>query len=146
MRARSASTLLRAVMARSACRVWASVIDGTPIVSSFERIFHGRGTPVSIAQNFHVLKGTKISFYTVFGSSRSIRRMHPDAGVAGRGRLSRGSSSMKKLAAFVRITTTMSLTALLAAVFAQQAPVSQPELSEIEVLAKRVNARNRVDA
>ncbi|HWN05537.1 MAG TPA: hypothetical protein VNO53_00115, partial [Steroidobacteraceae bacterium] len=39
----------------------------------------------------------------------------------------------------------MSLAALPAAVFAQAAPVAQPEMSEIEVLAKRVNARNRVD-
>jgi outer membrane receptor for ferrienterochelin and colicins len=53
---------------------------------------------------------------------------------------------MKKLAALPRITVAMSLAALPAAVFAQAAPVAQPELSEIEVLAKRVNARNRVDA
>ena len=53
---------------------------------------------------------------------------------------------MKKLAALPRITVAMSLAALPAAVFAQAAPVAQTELSEIEVLAKRVNARNRVDA
>jgi outer membrane receptor for ferrienterochelin and colicins len=52
---------------------------------------------------------------------------------------------MKKLAAFPRITVAMSLAGLPLAVFAQTAPVAQPELSEIEVLAKRVNARNRVD-
>jgi outer membrane receptor protein involved in Fe transport len=52
---------------------------------------------------------------------------------------------MKKLAALPRITAAMSLAALPATVFAQAAPVAQPELSEIEVLAKRVNARNRVD-
>jgi outer membrane receptor for ferrienterochelin and colicins len=53
---------------------------------------------------------------------------------------------MKKLAALPRITVALGLAALPAAVFAQAAPVVQPELSEIEVLAKRVNARNRVDA
>jgi outer membrane receptor for ferrienterochelin and colicins len=52
---------------------------------------------------------------------------------------------MKKLAALPRFTVAMSLAALPAAVFAQAAPVAQPELTEIEVLAKRVNARNRVD-
>ena len=52
---------------------------------------------------------------------------------------------MKKLAVFPRITVAIGLAALPAAVFAQAEPVSQPELSEIEVLAKRVNARNRVD-
>ena len=52
---------------------------------------------------------------------------------------------MKKLAALPRITVAMSLAALPAVVLAQAAPVAQPELSEIEVLAKRVNARNRVD-
>ena len=52
---------------------------------------------------------------------------------------------MKKLAALPRITVAMSLAGLPLAVFAQTAPVAQPELSEIEVLAKRVNARNRVD-
>ena len=52
---------------------------------------------------------------------------------------------MKKLAALPRITVAMSLAALPAAVFAQAAPAAQTELSEIEVLAKRVNARNRVD-
>jgi outer membrane receptor protein involved in Fe transport len=51
---------------------------------------------------------------------------------------------MKKLAALPRFTVAMSLAALPATVFAQAAPVAQP-LSEIEVLAKRVNARNRVD-
>src|SRR5687767_1242420 len=86
MRARSASTLLRAVMAWSACRVWASVMGGVPIVSSFEQIFHGRGTRGSIEQNFHVLKGTKISFYTVSGSSCSIRRMLTRPAPAGHAR------------------------------------------------------------
>ena len=52
---------------------------------------------------------------------------------------------MKKLAALPRITVAMSLAALPAAVFAQAAPAAQTELSEIEVLARRVNARNRVD-
>ncbi|HEU5468529.1 MAG TPA: hypothetical protein VFU77_04425, partial [Steroidobacteraceae bacterium] len=52
---------------------------------------------------------------------------------------------MKKLAALPRLSVAISLAALPAAVLAQAAPVSQPELSEIEVLAKRVNARNRVD-
>ena len=52
---------------------------------------------------------------------------------------------MKKLAALPRITVAMSLAGLPAAAFAQAAPVEQPQLSEIEVLAKRVNARNRVD-
>ncbi len=52
---------------------------------------------------------------------------------------------MKKLAAVPRITVAIGLAALPAAVLAQAAPVSQPELTEIEVLAKRVNARNRVD-
>jgi outer membrane receptor for ferrienterochelin and colicins len=52
---------------------------------------------------------------------------------------------MNKLAAFPRITVAMSLAALPATAFAQAAPVAQPEMSEIEVLAKRVNARNRVD-
>ena len=53
---------------------------------------------------------------------------------------------MKTLAALPRFTVAMSLAALPAAAFAQAAPVAQPELTEIEVLAKRVNARNRVDA
>lgn len=52
---------------------------------------------------------------------------------------------MKKLAALPRFTVAMSLAALPAAAFSQAAPVAQTELSEIEVLAKRVNARNRVD-
>ena len=52
---------------------------------------------------------------------------------------------MKKLAVFPRITVAIGLAALPAAALAQAAPVAQPELSEIEVLAKRVNARNRVD-
>ena len=52
---------------------------------------------------------------------------------------------MKKLAPLPRFTVAMSLAALPAAVFAQAAPVAQPVMSEIEVLAKRVNARNRVD-
>src|SRR5688572_24560692 len=56
-----------------------------------------------------------------------------------------GSIPMKKRAALPRFTVAMSLAALPAAAFAQAAPVAQPELSEIEVLAKRVNARNRVD-
>ncbi len=52
---------------------------------------------------------------------------------------------MKKLAALPRITMSMSLAAMPAVVLAQAAPAAQTELSEIEVLAKRVNARNRVD-
>ena len=52
---------------------------------------------------------------------------------------------MKKLAALPRITVAMSLAALPIVVLAQTAPAAQSELSEIEVLAKRVNARNRVD-
>lgn len=52
---------------------------------------------------------------------------------------------MNKPAALPRITFAMSLAVLPATVFAQAAPGAQPELSEIEVLAKRVNARNRVD-
>ena len=52
---------------------------------------------------------------------------------------------MNKLAALPRITFAMSLATMPAAVFAQATPGTQPELSEIEVLAKRVNARNRVD-
>jgi outer membrane receptor for ferrienterochelin and colicins len=52
---------------------------------------------------------------------------------------------MKKLSALPRITVAMSLAVLPAAALAQDSPASQPELSEIEVLAKRVNARNRVD-
>ncbi len=54
---------------------------------------------------------------------------------------------MKKFAALPRITVAMSLAALpTAAVLAQEAaPVAQPALTEIEVLARRVNARNRVD-
>ena len=53
---------------------------------------------------------------------------------------------MKKLAALPRITMSMSLAAMPAVVLAQAAPAAQTELSEIEVLAKRVNARNRIDA
>ena len=52
---------------------------------------------------------------------------------------------MKKLAALPRITMSLSLAAMPAVVLAQAAPAAQTELSEIEVLAKRVNARNRVD-
>ena len=52
---------------------------------------------------------------------------------------------MKKLAALPRITMSISLAAIPAVVLAQAAPTAQTELSEIEVLAKRVNARNRVD-
>lgn len=54
---------------------------------------------------------------------------------------------MKKLAAIPRITVALSLAGLPAVVLAQQAqaPAAQ-ELNEIEVLAKRVNARNRLDA
>src|SRR5688572_8265618 len=84
MRVRNASTLLRAVMTFSACRAWASVMDGTPIVSKFEQTFHDGAAAESIEQNFHVLKGTKISFYTVAGSSYPIRRMR---GAGGRRRL-----------------------------------------------------------
>ena len=52
---------------------------------------------------------------------------------------------MKKLAALPRITVAMSLAVLPTVLLAQAAPPPQAELSEIEVLAKRVNARNRVD-
>ena len=52
---------------------------------------------------------------------------------------------MKKFAALPRITVARSLAALPAAVFAQAAPGAQPDVSEIEVLATRGNARNRVD-
>ena len=57
---------------------------------------------------------------------------------------------MKTSAALPRITVamSMSLAALPTVVLAQQgaeAPVAQPALTEIEVLARRVNARNRVD-
>jgi outer membrane receptor protein involved in Fe transport len=52
---------------------------------------------------------------------------------------------MKKPAALPRFTVAMSLAALPATLFAQAAPVAQSQLAEIEVLAKRVNARNRVD-
>ena len=52
---------------------------------------------------------------------------------------------MKKLAALPRITVAMSLAALPTILLAQTTPPPQAELSEIEVLAKRVNARNRVD-
>jgi len=50
-------------------------MDGTLIVSKFEQIFHDGGMSISIEQKFQLLKGTKISFYTVAGSSCSIRRM-----------------------------------------------------------------------
>ena len=52
---------------------------------------------------------------------------------------------MKKRAARPRIALALSVAALPIAALSQEAPVSQPALSEIEVLAKRVNARNRVD-
>src|SRR4026207_2448915 len=100
MRDRSASTLLRAVMARSACRAWASVRGGIPIVSSFEQTFHGRGTEGSIEQNFHVLKRTKISFYTVASSTYSIgRRLRTPARAGHVPTHPMGGLSMNKLAA-----------------------------------------------
>jgi len=53
---------------------------------------------------------------------------------------------MKKLPALPRITAAISLAVLPTAALAQDvASGAQSELSEIEVLAKRVNARNRVD-
>ena len=56
---------------------------------------------------------------------------------------------MKKLAALPPITVAVALVLAAAqAAVAQEgaaAPVAQPELTEIEVLARRVNARNRVD-
>jgi outer membrane receptor protein involved in Fe transport len=51
---------------------------------------------------------------------------------------------MKKRSAFPLITASLGFAALPATVFAQAAPANQP-LAEILVLAKRVNARNRVD-
>jgi len=66
-------------MAFSACRVWASVMGRIPIVSSFEQIFHGRGRSGSIEQNFHVLKITKISFYTVSRLSQMTFRIRVHA-------------------------------------------------------------------
>lgn len=51
---------------------------------------------------------------------------------------------MKKLAVLPQITVLLGLAVLPGTVFAQAA-TDAPELSEIEVLAKRVNARNRVD-
>src|SRR5262245_8316450 len=85
MRARSASTLLRAIMAKSSCRARASVMGGTPIVSSFEQTFHcaiparrrggRRCLAPSIEQKFQPLNRTKISFYTVFGLSHSVGRI-----------------------------------------------------------------------
>ncbi len=56
-----------------------------------------------------------------------------------------GVFPMKKLAALPRFTLALGLAALPATVLAQAAPAASTELSEIEVLAKRVNARNRVD-
>lgn len=53
---------------------------------------------------------------------------------------------MNKLARFVRLTLTVGLAGLPAtASWAQQASGSTAQLEEIEVLAKRVNVRNRVD-
>ncbi len=56
---------------------------------------------------------------------------------------------MKKLAALPRFTMALGLAALPATVLAQATPAAAPvattELSEIQVLARRVNARNRVD-
>src|SRR6187402_1732849 len=51
---------------------------------------------------------------------------------------------MKKRPAFPLITASLGFAALPATVFAQAAPANAP-LAEILVLAKRVNARNRVD-
>jgi outer membrane receptor protein involved in Fe transport len=74
---------------------------------------------------------------------------HPGAGSAGKW-LYRGDSSMKTPAALTPITAAVALILATAqAAVAQEgaaAAVAQPELSEIEVLARRVNARNRVDA
>jgi outer membrane receptor for ferrienterochelin and colicins len=54
---------------------------------------------------------------------------------------------MKKLAVLPHFTVALGLAALPAVAFGQATPAPAPatELSEIEVLAKRVNARNRVD-
>ena len=54
---------------------------------------------------------------------------------------------MKKLAVLPHFTVVLGLAALPAVAFGQATPAPAPtaELSEIEVLAKRVNARNRVD-
>ncbi|MEX2149150.1 MAG: TonB-dependent receptor [Steroidobacteraceae bacterium] len=52
---------------------------------------------------------------------------------------------MKKLAVLPQFAVVLGLAALPGAVFAQ-ASTDAPELSEIEVLAKRVNARNRVES
>jgi len=55
---------------------------------------------------------------------------------------------MKKLAVLPHFTVVLGLAALPAVAFGQETPAPAPmsELSEIEVLAKRVNARNRVDS
>jgi len=55
---------------------------------------------------------------------------------------------MKKLAVLPHFTVVLGLAALPAVAFGQAtpAPAATTELSEIEVLAKRVNARNRVDS
>lgn len=52
---------------------------------------------------------------------------------------------MRKRSAFRRITGALAFAALPATVLAQTTPAGQPQLDEIIVLAKRVNARNRVD-
>ena len=52
---------------------------------------------------------------------------------------------MRKLPVFRRITVALALASLPATVLAQAAPPDRPQLEEIEVIARRVNARNRVD-
>jgi len=60
-------------------------------------------------------------------------------------RASEGVYPMRKRSAFRRITGALAFAALPATVLAQTTPAGQPQLDEIIVLAKRVNARNRVD-
>jgi hypothetical protein len=50
-------------------------MDGDPDRFKVRTDIPRRRNAASIEQNFHVLKRTKISFYTVAGSSCSIRRM-----------------------------------------------------------------------
>ena len=52
---------------------------------------------------------------------------------------------MNSLAKLARLTVALGLAGLPAASLAQKAPAAAAELEEIEVLAKRVNVRNRVD-
>jgi outer membrane receptor protein involved in Fe transport len=75
------------------------------------------------------------------GLQNALRiRRSPDPG-----RAYRGGFAMKILAVLPQIAVVLNLAALPGAVFAQTSSEA-PELSEIEVLAKRVNARNRVDS